>query len=52
MSTSLLYHGFGIRGYRYEKTEYVQGEIVFSISQVPFMMKYMQTKEPPPPPAD
>jgi transposase len=33
MSTSLLYHGFGIRGYRYEKTEYVQGEIVFSISQ-------------------
>ncbi|HEY5008595.1 MAG TPA: inner membrane-spanning protein YciB [Caulobacteraceae bacterium] len=26
--------------------------IVFSISQVPFMMKYMQTKEPPPPPTD
>jgi intracellular septation protein len=26
--------------------------ILFSISQVPFMMKYMQTKEPPPPPTD
>ena len=26
--------------------------IAFSISQVPFMMKYMQTREPPPPPTD
>lgn len=26
--------------------------IAFSMSQVPFMMKYMQTKEPPPPPTD
>jgi hypothetical protein len=26
--------------------------ILFSISQVPFMMKYMQTKEAPPPPTD
>jgi hypothetical protein len=25
MSTSLLYHGFGIRGYRYAKTEYLEG---------------------------
>jgi|GEM_PF-4073610 len=25
MSTSLLYHGFGIRGYRYVGTEYRQG---------------------------
>jgi transposase len=33
MSTSLLYHGFGIRGYEYEKTEYLGGEVVFSISQ-------------------
>jgi hypothetical protein len=23
MSTSLLYHAFGVRGYRYVKTEYV-----------------------------
>ena len=33
MSTSLLYHGFGIRGYSYIKTEYVKGDIVFSIEQ-------------------
>lgn len=33
MSTSLLYHGFGIRGYRYEKTEYKEGAVIFVISQ-------------------
>jgi transposase len=33
MSTSLLYHGFGIRGYQYEKTEYLEGGIVFSVTQ-------------------
>ena len=33
MSTSLLYHGFGIRGYRYERTEYVEGGIVFWLTQ-------------------
>jgi transposase len=35
MSTSLLYHGFGIRGYRYVRTEYVEGGIVFTIEQDP-----------------
>ena len=35
MSTSMLYHGFGIRGYRYVRTEYIQGEIVFTIAQDP-----------------
>jgi transposase len=35
MSTSLLYHGFGIRGYRYVRTEYVEGGIVFTIAQDP-----------------
>jgi transposase len=35
MSTSLLYHGFGIRGYRYVRTEYVEGGIVFTIAQEP-----------------
>ena len=35
MSTSLLYHGFGIRGYRYVRTEYVEGGIVFTIVQDP-----------------
>ena len=33
MSTSLLYHAFGVRGYRYVKTEYVEGDVVFSIEQ-------------------
>lgn len=33
MSTSLLYHAFGIRGYRYVKTKYVNGEVVFTIEQ-------------------
>ena len=33
MSTSLLYHGFGVRGYRYVRTEYVDGGIVFWIDQ-------------------
>jgi transposase len=29
MSTSLLYHAFGVRDYQYTRTEYVNGEIVF-----------------------
>jgi len=33
MSTSLLYHGFGIRGYRYVKTEYVEGKVIFRVEQ-------------------
>jgi transposase len=33
MSTSLLYHGFGIRGYRYVATEYGEGKVVFRIEQ-------------------
>ena len=33
MSTSLLYHGFGIRGYRYVKTAYEGGKVVFTIRQ-------------------
>ena len=35
MSTSLLYHGFGIHGYLYERTAYVGGEIHFTIRQPP-----------------
>ena len=35
MSTSLLYHGFGICGYRYVRTEYVEGGVVFTIVQEP-----------------
>ena len=39
MSTSLLYHGFGIRGYRYVRTEYVEGGVVFTITQDPKMCR-------------
>jgi transposase len=35
MSTSLLYHGFGIRGYRYVSTKHIEGGGVFTISQNP-----------------
>ena len=35
MSTSLLYHGFGIRGYAYVRTEYDHGQVVFTIHQDP-----------------
>jgi hypothetical protein len=33
MSTSLLYHALGVRGYKYVKTEYVGGEVSFTIEQ-------------------
>lgn len=35
MSTGILYHGFGVRGYVYESTHYVGGEVVFWIRQEP-----------------
>lgn len=33
MSTSLLYHAFGIRGYEYVRTDYREGETIFTIRQ-------------------
>ena len=33
MSTSLLYHGFGIRGYQYVKTEYEGERVIFTVHQ-------------------
>ncbi len=33
MSTSLLYHGFGVQGYVYQRTQYREGEIHFTITQ-------------------
>ena len=33
MSTSLLYHAFGIRGYTYLRTEYHHGQVFFTIRQ-------------------
>jgi transposase len=35
MSTSLLYHAFGIRGYQYTRTDYQGGQTVFTIHQDP-----------------
>jgi len=34
VSTSLLYHAFGIRGYDYVRTEYERGEIHFTVEQL------------------
>ena len=39
MSTSILYHGFGISGYRYTRTEYQQGALVFSIEKDPLSLR-------------
>jgi transposase len=33
MSTSLLYHAFGIRGYTYVRTDYHHGQVFFTIRQ-------------------
>ena len=35
MSTGLLYHAFGIRGYDYVRTEYSDGQVIFTIAQDP-----------------
>ena len=33
MSTSLLYHAFGVRDYRYVRTEYIEGGVMFAIER-------------------
>src|SRR5918997_2678047 len=35
MSTSLLYHAFGTRGYRYVRTAYSEGQVIFTLRQEP-----------------
>ena len=35
MSTSLLYHAFGVRGYEYTRTDYQEGQTIFTIRQAP-----------------
>src|SRR4029077_18208844 len=35
MSTSFLYHAFGIRGFQYVRTEYQDGQVIFTIRQKP-----------------
>jgi transposase len=39
MSTSLLYHAFGIRGYQYVRTHYSEGKVVFSIRKDPTSLR-------------
>jgi transposase len=33
MSTSLLYHAFGIRGYEYRRTDFFEGRVCFTLEQ-------------------
>jgi transposase len=35
MSTSLLYHAFSIRGYKYSRTDYQDGRVIFTIYREP-----------------
>ncbi len=39
MSTSLLYHAFGIQGYHYVGTIYKMGQVIFSIKPAPFSLR-------------
>lgn len=39
MSTSLLYHGFGIEGYHYVRTDYQNGDIIFTIKKKKFNIR-------------
>ncbi len=39
MSTSLLYHGFGIQGYHYVRTNFKSGRIIFTIKPAPFSLR-------------
>ena len=39
MSTSLLYHGFGIQGYQYIRTLYRAGAIIFNIIPNAFSLR-------------
>ena len=39
MSTSLLYHGFGISGYRYIRTDYHRGNIIFTVARKKFSVR-------------
>ena len=39
MSTSLLYHAFGLRGYRYRRTEYNDGHVFFNVEMKPDLIR-------------
>jgi transposase len=46
MSASVLYHGFGIRGYQYERTFYEDGMMTFVISQARERLRCPQCGSP------
>ncbi len=39
MSTSLLYHGFGIVGYNYVRTDHQEGDVIFTVSRKKFNLR-------------
>ena len=39
MSTSLLYHGFGIQGYHYVRSQFKEGKVIFSIRKDPTSLR-------------
>ena len=39
MSTSLLYHAFGIHGYQYVRSHYSEGKVIFSIKKDPTSLR-------------
>lgn len=39
MSTSILYHGFGVVGYRYKNTSYQEGNLVFTVEKDPSSLR-------------
>ena len=39
MSTSLLYHGFGVVGYRYVRSDYQEGDIILTIKRKDFSVR-------------
>ena len=47
MSTSLLYHAFGIRGYQYTRTDYQDGQVIFTIHQEPETCRCSACGSPP-----
>lgn len=38
MSTSLLYHGWSLRGYRYVRSHYLGGRVIFTVQPDPFTL--------------
>ena len=44
MSTSLLYHGFGISGYDYINTKYNGGAVTFTLQPKPFSLRCAQCR--------